>query len=181
MSEPDPLRPPSSAGDSPSEGEEGEPFHLLFVCTGNTCRSPLAEVLARRALADRGWSHVEVRSAGVAALGGSPASTGSLQVAEEEGMSLEHHRATPLSGALVDWADLILTMSPGHLPPILGAGAGDRAAVITEFAQGEGDPLEESGVEDPVGGDLSRYRRTFRQLDQLVDRVLSRLEPLLDP
>lgn len=167
----------------PATGEEGgESFHLLFVCTGNTCRSPLAEVLTRQALHHRGWSHVEVRSAGVAAFPGAPASEGSLEVANEEGLDLTDHQATPISPSLIEWADLILTMSPGHLPPIQAAGAGDRATVITDFAlhAGEEDPWG-PGVADPVGGDLSRYRATYRELEELVDAVLARLEPLLDP
>jgi protein-tyrosine-phosphatase len=168
-----------------TDDEGGESFHLLFVCTGNTCRSPLAEVLARRALDLRGWSHVEVRSAGVAAFPDVPASEGSLQVAHEEGLDLTGHQATPLTPSLIEWADLILTMSPGHLPPIQAAGAGDRATVITDFArregEGEADVPWGSGVADPVGGSLSRYRSTYRELEELVDRVMARLEPLMDP
>lgn len=164
-----------------AESERGEDFHLLFVCTGNTCRSPLAEVLARRALHDRGWTHVEVRSAGVATVPGIPASEGSIQVAGEGGLDLTAHQATPLSPMLLEWADLILAMAPEHLRPIREAGAGDRAAVITHFVRdGEGG-LPDFGVADPVGRDLASYRSTYRQLDELVARLMDRLEPLLDP
>ena len=163
------------------ENEKGEDFHLLFVCTGNTCRSPLAEVLARRAFHDRGWTHVEVKSAGVATLPGVPASDGSLRVAGEKGLDLTAHQATPLSPTLVEWADLILTMAPEHLSLIREAGAGDRAAVITHFArETEGGPWD-PGVADPVGIDLARYRSTYQQLEELIDRLMDRLEPLLDP
>ena len=57
---------------------EAGPLRVLFVCTGNTCRSPMAEVIARRGVRDRGWEHVEVGSAGVAAFDGAPASGGAI-------------------------------------------------------------------------------------------------------
>jgi protein arginine phosphatase len=124
-----------------------------------------------------------VRSAGVAAFPDVPASEGSLQVAKEEGLDLTGHQATPISPSLIEWADLILTMSPGHLPPIQAAGAGDRATVITDFARSEGEEGDPwgPGVADPLGGSLSQYRSTFRELEELVNGVMARLEPLLDP
>ena len=64
----------------PSDG----PFRLLFVCTGNTCRSPMAEVIARRRVAELGWDRVDVRSAGVAAFDGSPASGAERSLAHKK-------------------------------------------------------------------------------------------------
>src|SRR6185369_6940217 len=91
-----------------------ESFRLLFVCSGNTCRSPLAEALAERELGNLGW-RVEVRSAGVSALSGTPASSGSIDVGRRHGLDLTAHRSREVDGALIDWADLILVMSPSHL------------------------------------------------------------------
>jgi len=161
----------------------GEPFRVLFVCTGNTCRSPLAEVLARRALEKKGWAQrVEVRSAGVAALRGAPASEGSLTVAREVGLDLSAHRATPVDPALLQWADLILTMSPGHLSTLQRAGATDRSALLTAFAEGrDSNHRVTEGVSDPIGGGEDRYRETREQLRDLIDQVLVRLETPLDP
>ena len=168
----------------------GEPFRLLFVCTGNTCRSPLAEALTREALDERGWEGgVEVRSAGVAAAPGGRASEGSLEVARKHGLSLEGHRSSPLSAEMADWADLILTMSPSHLGAVAMAGGGDRVAVITEFAARqearEADPREAAriagGVPDPFGGDQEAYEATYRALEELVEKVLDRLEPVVAP
>lgn len=160
-----------------------EPFRILLVCTGNTCRSPMGEALLRRALEARGWSHVEVRSAGVGAAPGARASAEAVRVAERHGLDLSDHRSTPLEGELMDWADLILTMSPSHLAAVTWAGGGEKSAVITAFAAGgEGDPEAVArGVVDPFGGDESVYQDTFRELEGLLERVLDRLGPVLDP
>ena len=75
---------------------DGESFRLLFVCTGNTCRSPLAAAIARSELAALGWTCVEVRSAGTSALDGLPASEGSLGAAERHGLG-DRERAFDLA------------------------------------------------------------------------------------
>lgn len=132
---------------------------------------------------------MEVRSAGVAAAPGAQASGGSLSVAARHGLSLERHRSTPLSAEVVEWADLILTMSPSHLGGVAMAGGGDRVVVITEFAAGlearEADPRQAAqvagGVPDPFGGDEEEYEATYRALDRLVEEVLDRLEPVVAP
>ncbi len=163
--------------------KSGEPFKILFVCTGNTCRSPLAEVLTRRAVERIGWDHVEVSSAGVAAADDAPASPGSLRVAERHGLDLSGHRSARLSLPLVEWADLILTMSPGQLSSVQVAEGASKASVITDFVRGsEGrDESVWGGVPDPLGGGDEEYEGTYRQLTDLVDRVLVRLAPLVAP
>lgn len=161
---------------------EAEPFRLLFVCTGNTCRSPLAEVIARQKIEARGWGHVEVGSAGVGAFDGAGASGGSVRAAAAHGLDLSGHRSRLLTPELVDEADLVLTMSLGHLIRVFELGGGEHAAVITDFASGnEGDRGGAGGVPDPIGGSDDEYVATYRALDALIERSLQRLEAVLSP
>lgn len=154
-------------------------FNLLFVCTGNTCRSPMAEAVARSELVRRGWSHVRVGSAGISAHPGDAASEHALRVAERRGLALGQHRSRSLSPELVDWADLVLGMSPSHLQVIARLGGAEKAALLGEFAAGEGGGG--ATVPDPFGGDEAAYESTIEELERLVGDALDRLAPILHP
>jgi protein-tyrosine-phosphatase len=161
-----------------TDGSEPTTYNLLFVCSGNTCRSPLAEAIAARAVHDRGWSHVAVRSAGTGATSGAAASENSVTVAAEHGLDLSAHAARGLTAELVDWADLILTMSSAHMFAVAELGGAERVAMLTDFLEGAGvgDPIE-----DPFGGDADAYRRAYEQIAVAIDALLGKLEPILAP
>ncbi|MBI4410368.1 MAG: low molecular weight protein arginine phosphatase [Gemmatimonadetes bacterium] len=165
-----------------SEGRpaESEPttFNLLFVCTGNTCRSPLACAIARRAIERRGWKHVSVESAGVAAGEGIPASDAAVRVAAERGLDLGTHSSRVLTPEWVDWADLVLVMSPSQEEVVLELGGTGKVSLLGDFIDGEGSG---EAIEDPFGGGEERYRRTFDRLESAVAGLLSRLATILAP
>lgn len=145
---------------------------LLFICTGNTCRSPMAEAIARRLAAERGLTDLHVSSAGIGAAENSPVSDGALLVAMEHGLDLSAHRARQLTRELVDEADLILVMGASHLERVRALGGEDKVAMLTHFAsRGE---IERS-VSDPFGAGLEIYRRTFEELEAEIGRALDRL------
>jgi len=151
-----------------------DPLRILFVCSGNTCRSPLAEAIARRMVKERGPLPVEFRSAGTSTVSGLPASEGASRAAKRHALSLDGHASSPLSADLLEWADLILTMGPSHLTRVAELGGGDKSALLGAFAEGV-DEATEPMVPDPYGGDDQTYESTYVILERMVTRVLDRL------
>src|SRR5256884_7527024 len=145
--------------------------HVLFVCTGNICRSPLAAALLERALKERGLD-VNVTSAGTGAWDGAPASEGAYLVGLERGLDLSGHRARLLTRELVEQADLILTMARHHRARVDELGGETHVFVLGEYAGREGDAAE---VSDPFGGDLEVYRDTCVELEALIDTAVERI------
>ena len=147
-------------------------MRILFVCTGNTCRSPLAEALARRVIVERALADVDVQSAGTSAWDGAPASDGALLVGMERSLDLSQHRAQTLTRDLIGDSDLVLAMGPHHLERIEALGGTGRAYLLTDYASRGATTRP---VNDPIGGELDLYRTTADELDQEIRKVFDRL------
>lgn len=147
-------------------------MRVLFVCTGNTCRSPLAEAIARDLASRRLLADVDFGSAGTSAWEDAPASDGALLVGLERSLDLNSHRARQLVRELVDGADLILAMGPHHLERIEALGGLGKAHLLTGYASHGKDAR---AISDPFGGDLGVYRAAADELTREIERVFDRL------
>ncbi len=145
-------------------------FMVVFVCTGNTCRSPMAERLFVHQLAQElGCSEEEIRSgqkgvlvasAGVAAMPGAAASPEAVQVLQARGISLAGHEAQVLTAQLVQQADLLLTMTEGH-----------RQAIVQQWPEAAPRThllCKDQEVADPIGGPLETYQRCADQIQECL-------------
>ena len=134
---------------------------VALVCTGNTCRSPMAEAILKELLrkAGGGLESVVVLSAGVAAGEGSMASQQAVDVMEARGIDISDHLSRLLNEAIVDRADVILTMTRGHRAAIIAAWP-DRANQVETLRRDGGD------IADPVGASVEIYQQCADQMER---------------
>ncbi|MCD6451578.1 MAG: low molecular weight protein arginine phosphatase [Acidobacteria bacterium] len=143
-------------------------MRILFVCTGNVCRSPLAEAYFRRFAPFYGLSSVEVASAGISPLEGQGVEEEGRRLSQEMGFDLSNHRARQLSEELIKDADLVLVMERGQreLLSSLFPQYRDRVKLLSSFAR---DGAANPDIPDAYQGTLDEYRETFRRIKEAVD------------
>jgi tRNA threonylcarbamoyl adenosine modification protein (Sua5/YciO/YrdC/YwlC family) len=152
---------------------------VLFVCTGNTCRSPMAETIFKQLAAERlgcrpdelERAGVVVASAGIAAWGGAAASAGAVEAMRDCGADLSGHESQPVTDTLVRQADIIWTMTASHRAAIIAQHpeAGGRTAVLSP---------DRVDVIDPIGGPVATYRTCAEQIRQ---HLIARLDTIQLP
>lgn len=143
---------------------------LLFVCTGNTCRSPMAAAIARHLLAPSGAAGVEtrVKSAGTSAGFGMEATPEGVAALRDLGIGMEHHASTPLSRELLNEAEVIYAMTRSHLDAILRLDPSAKGRVCLLDPEGRDIP-------DPISSPRAVYDETARMLRNAIEKRLAEL------
>ena len=146
---------------------------MLFVCTANVCRSPMAQAIFGALAEDAGVSH-RARSAGVAALVGEPMAPNARAALEEVGVYAEGHRSRQVDGAMLGEADLVLAMTPEHEAALRRLSRSSAAKMHTLLGYASGVP-DAGGISDPYGQSMTAHRASVRQLFESISVLVERL------
>ena len=155
-------------------------MNVLFVCTGNTCRSPMAEEFADDA-GDRSSSikGMTFKSAGTFAPEGAPASEEAIEVMDEAGLDLGRHKSRQFTPELAQWADVIIAMEAKHIEEMEAMAPEQESKMHTLLGYAEGiggyPGDDEFDIIDPYKEPIEDYRETRDQIKTAVDKALLRL------
>ncbi|MHC5082439.1 MAG: L-threonylcarbamoyladenylate synthase [Planctomycetota bacterium] len=155
--------------------QEMSTIRIIFVCTGNTCRSPMAEVFCRKYFAhilgcsidEAGDFGYNITSAGIAAMQGAPASTHSIEVCQKQGLSLAMHQSSQLTGRQIQESDLIFVMGRSHY-----------RTIVEHEPQAESKCFmldDKCDIADPIGCDVDVYQQCFEQMKNAIIRRISEI------
>jgi len=139
--------------------------NILFVCTGNTCRSPMAEALLKH----HGKDSYQVKSAGVFAMPGGPASQNAILALKNKGIET-NHASQQITEDLLQWSTKVLSMTTNHKHILISQFPqySDKIFTLYEYSNGQN-----KDISDPYGGSLSIYENTLNELEELVKQIVN--------
>ncbi len=156
-------------------------FNILFVCSGNSCRSPMAEGVLKSKLPDNLREHVSVASAGTLGIDGAPATEFAIDVAAELGADISEHRSQGITEELAESADILFAMSYEHkdflekkFPQVR-----DNVFLLRSFGR-SADERHDDSIDDPIGRSLETYRECCELINDELERIWPRLQTMIE-
>jgi len=146
-------------------------FNIMFVCTGNSCRSAMAEGGLKKLLEKEKIANIEVFSSGTGAIHGCPATEYAIEAAKLWDADISEHRSQPLTVELIDKADIILAMTSSHGYEVVNMvpDAKIKTFLLKNYPESS---LRGEGVDDPIGSSLEIYNQSFIEIGEELGRIL---------
>lgn len=146
-------------------------YKIVYVCTGNTCRSPMAEGILKKNLAESRRRDVHVLSAGIGTLDGYPATPTAVSTAAKHGIDISEHHSRRLTAKLFQEVDLVFALADNHYEFMRNFPDADKKLFMVK-----GFPLQEladqeHSVDDPLGGTSEEYEETFKEIEREIERA----------
>lgn len=158
------------------------PKRILFVCTGNQCRSPMAEALFRHMLKEKNIKNgrdFHIESCGTGGFNGCPATFEAIEVMKEHGVDLSRHISRGMSEEILAGADIIFAMAKRHedilamLCPQHSTKIHLLKRYISTHCSGSNDTEYDLEIHDPIGKDISAYREVYKQLESAFEEIFT--------
>jgi len=154
-------------------------YTIMFICSGNTCRSPMAAGALQVLLEKERPGKFNIISSGTGAATGFPATEFAIEASRIWNCDLSEHRSQPLTEELIDNSDLILAMTPSHLRDIISVKVDSQKKYFLLKNFPDSDPDGE-GIDDPIGMPLDYYKNTFLEIGEEIGRFLPEIVKRID-
>ena len=152
---------------------------VLFVCTGNSCRSIMAEGLLKKYLKEAGRTDIEVSSSGILPLEGLKPTAETIQVMKDEGVDVSSYKSRPLTAEIIKKADLILVMEELHRQEVMNSvpDAGSRTCLLRGYYNCASKAVNNIalGVRDPIGRSMEDYKASKEMIKKEIERIVKLL------